>query len=274
MLLDGKYIRKGCYLLLAVDYRTLDIVAHLVCDSESEDNYTKLIDLVEACSYKISALISDGHTAITSLTIPKKLAFRKGGRNYPRPGIKPAKKPRARLEGTPHQWCVVHAQRELEQLIGKLERRENRKYQELRGLICNILFAKTLNLANKKKDHLVARSFETKSAIYKQVLSFILAHWTMLTLHHTLRVNGRKIPRDSNTVENVISYINSRLKTTRKLRTANSAIPICNLIVVNYRTKPLQNTKNKLKRGKSPLALTSGKNINFDWKIFIQKSTA
>ncbi len=86
LLLDGKYIRKGCYLLLAVDYRTLDIVAHLVCDSESEDNYTKLIDLVEACSYKISALISDGHTAITSLTIPKKLAFRKGGRNYPRPG--------------------------------------------------------------------------------------------------------------------------------------------------------------------------------------------
>lgn len=130
LLLDGKYIRKNCYLLLAVDYQTLDIVAHLVCDSESEDNYTKLIDLVEACSYRISALISDGHVAITSLTTPKKLPFRKGGRNYPRPGIKPAKKPEVRLEGTPHQWCVVHAQRELEQLIGKLERRDEQKYQE------------------------------------------------------------------------------------------------------------------------------------------------
>ena len=251
---------------------TLDIVAHLVCDCESEENYTKLVDLVEACSYKISALISDGHVAITSLTTSKKLPFRKRTRNYPRPGIKPATKPKARLEGTAHQWCAVHAQRELEQLIGKLERRDEQKYQELRELICDILFARTLSLAQKAKGRLVVKSLESESAIYKQVLSFILAHWTMLTLHHTLRVNVRKIPRDSNTVENVISYINARLKTTRKLRTVKSAIPICNLIVVNYRTKPLQNTKNKLKRGKSPLALASGKNTHFDWKIFIKKS--
>ena len=29
-LLDGKYLNKNNYLLLAVDYLTLDIVAHLV----------------------------------------------------------------------------------------------------------------------------------------------------------------------------------------------------------------------------------------------------
>lgn len=33
---------------------------------------------------------------------------------------------------------------------------------------------------------------------------------------------------------------------------------------------PKINTKNKLKRGKSPLALSNGKNIKFDWMTFIK----
>lgn len=46
---------------------------------------------------------------------------------------------------------------------------------------------------------------------------------------------------------------------------------ICNLIVVNFRCKPLINTENKLKRGKPPLALATGKNKKFDWMTFIKK---
>ena len=59
----------------------------------------------------------------------------------------------------------------------------------------------------------------------------------------------------------------------RKLRTASSAVPICNLIVINFRCKPLINTQNKLKRGKSPLTLSSRINMKFDWMDFIKKST-
>ncbi len=83
LLLDGKYIRKGCLLILAVDYVTLDIIAWIVVEAETEENYTKLVDLVEQCGYHIKALISDGHPAITSLTTPKKQFVPKGTRRYP-----------------------------------------------------------------------------------------------------------------------------------------------------------------------------------------------
>jgi len=58
----------------------------------------------------------------------------------------------------------------------------------------------------------------------------------------------------------------------RRLRNSKSAVAITNLIVVNFRTKPLINTKNKLKRGKSPLELATGKKHHFDWIEFVKKS--
>ncbi len=275
LLLDGKYIKKDCILLLAVDYITLDIVAWVVVDKETEENYSKLVDLVEQAGYVIQALISDGHAAIHALTKPKRPTFiRKTIRGYPSLGKEPAKQRRARLEGIPHQWCVVHADRELEREIRKAEKRSGEKYDELKRFMKDILFAKTENRAARVKKQLLVRTYENNESIYKYVASWLLERWDLLMIHHTVRINRRKIPRDSNTVENIISYVNIRLKTMRKLRTTKSAIPITNLIVLNYRTKPLKNTKNKLKRGKSPLALAVGENKRFDWITFIKKSTA
>ena len=277
LLLDGKHINKRTVLLLAIDYTTADIVAHLIVDSETEENYIALVDLVEQTGYKIAVLVSDGHPAIIALTQPKKPSFeRKGTRPYPRPGVAPAKVKLPRLFNISHQWCVVHADRELEKYLGKIaafNKLDEQTYGHLLTLTRNILFANTLAQA-RKHYNLLLLEVATRSMVYQQIPRIIHARWHLLTAHHTVRIKRRKIPRSSNSVENVISYINARLKTTRKLRTTSSAIPICNLIVVNYRTKPLINTKNKLKRGKSPLALASGQNTNFDWQFFIKKSTA
>ncbi len=273
LLLDGKYLNKRSVLLLAIDYTTTDIVAYLIADSETEENYTNLVDLVEKTGYKISAIVSDGQPAIIALTQPKKPSFiRKGTRPYPRPGVAPAEPKLPRLLGIPHQWCVVHAERELTRYLAKVaafNKLDEGSYQHLLTLTRNILFAKNLRQA-RKYYHLLLVEVSTRSMVYQQIPRIIHARWHLLTTHHTVRVGRRRIPRSSNTVENVISYINARLKTMRKLRTVSSAEPICSLIVVNYRTKPLQNTKNKLKRGKSPLALASGKNTNLDWKTFIK----
>lgn len=276
ILLDGKYISKGCLLLLAVDYLTLDVVAWIVVEAETEANYITLIDLVEKCGYVIKALISDGHPAITALTAIKKPRFiRKGTRPYPRPGIAPATSARARLEGIPHQWCCVHAEREIKQMVAKFKKKTkttNENYDNLLALVNDILFAKTLISATRYKEQFLKQVIENKNQLYWQISKFILSHWDMLMLHHKLRIKRRKIPRDSNCIENVISYINIRLKTMRKLRTKQSAIPITNLIVVNYRTKPFRNPKNKLKRGKSPLDLITNLNKHFYWTDFIKKS--
>lgn len=277
LLLDGKYLNKRSVLLLAIDYTTTDIVAHLIVDSETEESYTALVDLVEKTGYTIRAIVSDGQPAIIALTQPKKPPFiRKGTRSYPRPGVAPAKVKLPRLFNIPHQWCVVHAERELTRYLAKVasfNKLDEQTYQYLLALTRNVLFAKTLRRAEKYY-HLLLLEVGTRSMVYQQIPRIIHARWHLFTAHHTVRIGRRKIPRSSNSVENVIAYINARLKTMRKLRTAKSAEPICSLIVVNYRTKPLINTKNKLKRGKSPLALASGKNTNFDWKIFIKKSTA
>lgn len=278
LLLDGKYLNRRSVLLLAIDYGTLDIVAHLVAEAETEENYIKLVDMVEQAGYKIQAIISDGEPGIIALTQPKKPSFiRKGTRPYPRPGIPPATSKLPRLFGIPHQWCTVHAERELRGYLVKVVRithMDEEEFEHIQSIIKDILFAKTQRIAKKAYQLLFSQALSIKSRYYQQILKMISARWELLTAHHTIRIGKRKIPRSTNAIENVISYLNTRLKTMRKLRTVSSAVPICNLIVVNFRSKPLINTKNKLKRGKSPLALSSGKNKKFDWITFIKKSTA
>jgi len=269
LILDAKYLNKRSLLLLAIDYQILDIVAWLVVEAESEESYCKLVDLVEDTGYVIRAVVSDGEPAIIALTQPKKPRWLfKGTRRYPRPGIPPAKHRIPRLLGIPHQWCVIHAERELNQFTAKLPK-EDRKSIDI--LVHRILFANTIRQAEKWKDILIAKTFN-HPVIHKQITAMILARWKLLMAHHTVRVNGRKIPRDTNAIENVISYVNTRLKTMRRLRNSKSAVAITNLIVVNFRTKPLINTKNKLKRGKSPLELATGKKHHFDWIEFVKKS--
>lgn len=276
LLLDGKYLNRRGVLLLAIDYGTLDIVAHLVAEAETEENYIKLVDMVEQTGYKIQAIISDGEPSILALTQAKKPSFiRKGTRSYPRPGIPPAIPKLPRLFGIPHQWCSVHAERELRGYLVKAARithMDEREFDHIQNLIKNILFATTLRKARKSYLQLLDAAASTHSRIYQQIPKMINTRWNLLTAHHTIHIKKKKIPRSTNSIENVISYLNTRLKTMRRLRTTSSAVPICNLIVVNFRCKPLINTKNKLKRGKSPLALASSLNRKFDWITFIKKS--
>ncbi len=150
LLLDGKYLNKRSVLLLAIDYQTLDIVAHLVAEAETEENYIKLVDMVEEAGYKVSAVISDGEPSILALTQPKKPSFiRKGTRTYPRPGIPPAKPKLPRLLGIPHQWCCVHAERELRGYLVKAARlthMDENEFEATQTIIKNILFAKTIKV--------------------------------------------------------------------------------------------------------------------------------
>jgi len=121
LLLDAKYLNRRQLLLLAVDYGTLDIVVWLVVEAETVENYTALVDMVESCGYVIRALISDGHPGIIALThTPKPPFIRKGTRPYPRPGIVPAHSKQPRLSGIPHQWCVVHALRDIDRYLAKV----------------------------------------------------------------------------------------------------------------------------------------------------------
>lgn len=271
MLLDGKYLNKNLVLLLAVDYLTLDIVSWSVEYRETVGGYTKLVDSVEACGYAIGALISDGHVAITSLTRETRpTTIHKYTRTYPRPGVTPAKPRRPRLFGVPHQLCLAHALRELETLVSKLPKKDQKS---LLFHSRRILFAKNLKQAQKRQSEFASLS-ALLSPSHQLASLWIFDHWEALTTHHLVRVKHRRIPPTSNTVENIISYLTARLKTVKRLRSLKSAINITNLIIMNYRFKPLENTKNKLKKSKTPLELVIGQKLILDWTDFINKSTA
>ncbi len=271
LLLDAKYLNRRQLLLVAVDFVTLDIIAWLVVTAETVEHYTGLVDMVEACGYEIKALVSDGHPTIIALTqMPLPRIIRKGTRTYPRPGVLPAQPKAPRLAGIPHQWCVVHAERDIDRYLTKLLKGER---TAIHALVHGLLFARTLTKARRMQKKL-SEATALSSLGAQRVTRWIASHWELLTAHHTVRVGRRKIPRDTNAIENVLSYVNTRLKTMRRLRTTASSTAISNLIVVNYRTKPLQNSGNKLKRGKSPLGLAIGKNVKIDWMNLIKKSTA
>jgi hypothetical protein len=271
LLLDGKYLYKNLVLLLAVDCFTLDIVSWLVTSRETVAGYLKLVDSVEACGYQIGALVSDGHISITTLTKEPRPPVRyKYTRTYPRPGIAPIKPKTPRLYGVPHQLCLVHAEREIDTLVSKLTKKDQKKMLRL----CHqVLFARSLKQALKRRRKLATIS-AFLPASHQLSSIWISDHWEALTTHHNIRVKGRRIPSTSNVVENTISYLNARLKTLRKLRSLKSAAQITNLIVMNFRFKPLENSKNKLKKGKTPLELVMGKKLTKDWTDFIHKPTA
>lgn len=270
LLLDGKYLNKKQVLLLAIDYGTLDIVAWLVTEQESGESYSVLVDMVRACGYTIRAMVSDGEPGLLALTQPtKQYAYRKRYPVYHRAGHPVAEPHHPILEGIPHQWCVVHAQRELERRLRLTTNKENREI--LMPVIHDILFARTIHQAERAKNRLSDLTFSTP-LVYQRITLWIVKRWPLLMTHFSVRVHKRKIPRSSNAVENIISYVNTRLKTMRRLRTTASAVPITNLIVVNYRSKCFTNPKNTYHRGKSPLALVTGTKQKFDWMQFIKKS--
>jgi len=270
--LDAKWLGKKRALLLAVDTKTLDIVAWLVCSGETERNYKRLVNKVQKCGYKIKAVVSDGEPSILALTQPKKpKRTRTGNRPFPRPGIKPRPlRKKAKLEGIPHQWCVVHAQRVIRGLI--MQCRKTRR-NTLRKLTNQTLFASTEKKAKRARRKLIKEFDHLRSDEWK-VIKFLLKRWNLLMTHHKVRIDGKKIPRDTNGVENVISYLNTRLKTMRGLKSAKSATAIINLIVVNFRFKPLASAEKKWRKDKCPLELAGAKIEGLDWLDFCQKPTA
>ena len=272
LLLDGKYLNRNLVLLLAIDCLTLDIVSWSVEYRETISGYIKLIDSVEACGYSIKALVSDGHVAITALTRETQPTFKyKYTRTYPRPGITPAQPPqRPRLFGIPHQLCLAHAERDLKTLVSKLPKKD----QKLILSFCRgILYADNLKQAQKRQSEFASLSAFMPPS-HQLACNWVFDHWEALITHHLIRVRGRKIPSTSNVVENIISYLNARLKILKRLRSLKSAANITNLIIMNYRFKPLENSKNKLKRNKTPLELVIGKKITSTWTDFVNKSTA
>ena len=75
LLVDGKVVKtqQGNYVeLLAVDFKTEDLIAILAVSSETTKDYARLITLVEKSGYVIKALVSDAAPSILSLTQPLK----------------------------------------------------------------------------------------------------------------------------------------------------------------------------------------------------------
>lgn len=288
LLLDGKILRRsnpkkeisGLVLLIATDYLTSDTVSWSVAESEDTESYERLIDSVLKCGYTIRGVVSDDHPAILNLTqvSSKHIHKIKGTRRYPRPGYPhrnlPKIVPRPKLEGIPHQLCTIHSQREVKRILAKAGTPKDKK-KIIISMVNKFLFARTERKARKALRKLIIYEYyrsqdKNLHPGERRVINYLYAHQILLTTH--FQIKG--MPRDTNQEENVIGYLNTRLKTMKKLKSMKTAIPTINLIMWNFRFKPLSNSKKKGRRGKAPLDLAGAKIKGLDWLKFSQKSPA
>ncbi len=278
LLLDGKAVKttKGNYMeLFAVDHGTDDIVGMYSCDSETTENYCKLIDQLDLSGYKIKALVSDSHHSLFSLTKQTREQKRKGSRPYPRPSIKPKEIDKPRLQKIPHQACVIHVLRDVDRKL-KYRRTKDENSKELRKRVHKMLFAKTL----KSFEYRFQRVMKCKVEKPEQtdVLWKVRTNKDNLSTH--LRIKALKdhskrlyIPRSSNSVERVISMFEQRLKSMRKFKSKASARNFMRLIALIFRISSFVKVKHKYKRGKSRIQLVGGPKLTLRQLLKIQKPT-
>lgn len=282
LLLDGKHIHthEGKYVeLFASDFKTGDVIVKLPAPSENIDDYERLVMLVKRSGYTIRALVSDGEPSIQRLTQPAD-DNRRLTRTFPRPSIdgsiKPLRSKRPVLKGVPHQLCCVHFLREVDNILQYRRTRESSN-KHLRYLVHRLLKSRDINSFNhrlKKIDRFDAETYE-----HKRVISKVFKNKKLLSTHLREKSYLDKskriyIPRSTNSLERLISEFEDRLKTMRRFKTKETAQKTMNLIVVNFRFKRMRNTRNRRKRGKSPIELGTGKTIQVSMYDYMRKSVA
>ena len=289
LLLDGKVIKthEGNFsLLLAFDFGTSDLISSVFGRYESEEALGKLVRQVKSCGYEIKFLVTDARQAMVNLTqlkaCPRPFVL-KGSRHYPRPFYgKPMEvfdpgysKPL--LFGVPHQLCVVHLLRDVDKVL-KYPRTTDGERKKLRNILYRILLSRRYpsHLAGVRK---LKERFPLTGKEHLRTADIVLSRLSMITTHFRFRKDNpafkrKKIPNSTNPMENIISYLNQRLKTIRKFKTMESARRVVRLIIFKYRFRKLNGAKNVKRRKKSPLERAGAKIRGLNYLTFIQKSTA
>lgn len=239
--IDGKSIKiwgiKYVF-LLAVDVKTQDIVHILLVTQESYQNAKQFMkDIREEIKYPLKAAVIDL-----------------------RPGLLRALK--EVYPSVPIQACVIHLARQVDQRLPKLRKKRGSKVnQELRALINNLLFSKTLNEALSAYQEIIKKEKKFTGRRQKSVIRMVKRNLGLILAHHY----HSDLPRDNNITENMIKQLNKKIKLLDGYQFVSTANANLKLLVNCYRFKRFTDSRDKFQNGRSPLQLAGANISNLDW---------
>lgn len=244
--IDGKTIRasgKKYTLLLAADLKTQDIVHAIVVIKESYQNMKKFVSqLKDEIDYPLRGVVIDLRPGLV----------RALGETFPK---------------VPIQACVIHLKRQLDQRLPKLKgKRGSRTNQELRELLCQVLFASSSEEALSAHREILKRSDIFAEKAQKTVIKMVSRHLSLILAHHF----HPELSRDNNIIENIIKQLNKKIKLLDGFESIDTADVFIKLLVMKYRFKSFTDSRDKSKNGKSPLELAGATTQNIDWLTYSQ----
>lgn len=242
---DGKAIFVGgeehC-LLVGVDQATHDVVHALVCESEGEEGFERLVrETVTVAGYPLKGLVSDAAPYFVA-----------AWQDY-----------FARL---PLQLCRIHFSRRLDHDIPKAKRSPSAaRRAELKERIRAVLFAPTYAQAARRCVALVDDRARYEGLSRYDTLGSLQANFGLYMTHH--RVEG--LPADANVTENVVKQLGKKPRLMEGFSNLESAERYSRLLVGCYRFKRFTDSCRPDHNGRSPLELAGVDPLPKDWLRYL-----
>lgn len=166
----------------------------------------------------------------------------------------------------PHQACIVHFDRYVEQTLPKLKKRKYYKENQiLRQLIKDLLFATNFNNAEEIFTRLMRAEDDFKVDFQRTVLKSLRKHFDLLTAHF----HNPELDSKNNVAENIIKQLDRKIFLLSDFESAQAAINFIKLWVICYRFKPFSSSNYDFRNGLSPLQLAGVGTRAIDWLNFV-----
>lgn len=246
--LDGtwlKYRGKDIVLLILFDVDTLDIVSYYVAQEETEDSYSKLIQLaLPEVESNIKGIFCDGD-----------------------PGL--IKAIRSYFKHTPLQLCVFHKYSRVGQII-PFVRPKNKLDKEIKERVQKILFAESKKIAIVRLHELeqFAKAHNGYEKL-RQVIGILKRNFDLLMTHF----DHPEMSPYNNVLEGFNYIIKRRTKLMKGFKKPINIKRWLKLIIIDWRFHSLKESQFKRRNNKSPLQLAGVELPKiYNWLTYVRKN--
>lgn len=246
--LDGtwlKYRGRDIVLLILFDVETLDVISYTVARDETEETYSKLIELAKP-------EISDG---VKGFFCDGELGLVKALKNY--------------FPGVPLQLCVFHKYQRVHQLVPFIRPR-TKLDKDIKERVGQILFAESKDIAMTKLHELeqFAKEHQSYEKLQK-ALGVIKRNFDLLLTHF----DHPEMSPYNNVLEGFNHIIKRRTRLMKGFKKPINITRWLKLLILDWRFHPLKETVFGSRRNKSPLELADVQVPEiYNWLTFIRKN--
>lgn len=230
--LDGtwlKYRGKDIVLLILLDIETLDIVSYCVAEEENNESYRKLIDPVREEIRNPRGFFCDEDSGLLKMLRD----------DYP---------------GVPIQLCVFHKYMGVSRKVPFKYKKKDPINQQVKILVEKVLFATTRVEAEIALVQL--KLFALKNHAVKKVqqaLAVISQNYELLMTHFE---HADMNDRYNNALEGFNAVVKRKTRLMKGFEKEQNIDRWIKLILLDWRFHPLNHSRMKERRGKSPLELS------------------